>query len=82
MHFGPHNTWICLCFRGHWCEFYPFPKIPPPPGGWVMGIKMDILGRGEYSRRIRKARQGGSVAPAAAREKHCAWGPPPGRTVL
>lgn len=33
---------------------------------------MDILRRGEYGRRIRKAKQGGSVVPEAVGEKHCA----------
>lgn len=82
MHFGPHKTWICFCFRVHWCKFYPFPKIPPPPGGWLTGIKMDILRRGEYGRRIRKAKQGGSVAPEAVGEKHCAWRRPLAHTVV
>lgn len=74
MHFGPHKTWICFCFQVHWCKLYPFPKILPPPGGWLIDIKMDILRRGEYSRKIRKARQGGREKSIVPGDPH--WAAP------
>lgn len=78
MHFRPHKTCICFCFQQRLKDTVQILSLsqnsPIFQVGWLKNIKMDNLGSGECSRRVR-SREGRGVQ-CSNREKSTVWSTP------